>query len=351
MPTVKTIKPLGGGDFTTLAAWQVFAAAQATADQWAECYSGGNLGGVFMTAWASTPSATVYPRVYAEPGSRHDGNLGGASGTNGAYMLNTAPAPTFRSAIAFTELDGLVINKDAAASNAVMLTGADHTVRNCILRRNGGTAAPLLATDTAPKPTVQNVVYNNIFYFAPAVVAAGIPGVVVGNGNGTGGRGVFANNTVFNSLKALTSAVQINYLYGFNNESWIINNFVYGTNSAGGTYSFVDALDTGAYETQSFWSKNTTDDGGTAGYGDAFSSTASGPLTNYVASATDPHPLPGTILINTANDLNADATFGFSSADAVGTTRPFVLWDRGAIEYVAATSGGRRRRHTTEVYL
>ena len=42
MANVKTVKPAGGGDFTSLLAWEDYADGQSTADQWAECYSGGD---------------------------------------------------------------------------------------------------------------------------------------------------------------------------------------------------------------------------------------------------------------------------------------------------------------------
>lgn len=81
MPTIKTVKPDGTGDYTTLQSWHTFAAAQGSADQWAECYAG-NLGKLGFSAWSSTPDATHYPRIYAADGQRHNG----VSPTSGAYI-------------------------------------------------------------------------------------------------------------------------------------------------------------------------------------------------------------------------------------------------------------------------
>ena len=64
MATVKTVKPAGGGDFTTLALWEDYADGQTSADQWAECYSGGNLGAVTLSGWLATPDASNYPKIY-----------------------------------------------------------------------------------------------------------------------------------------------------------------------------------------------------------------------------------------------------------------------------------------------
>lgn len=75
MATIKTIKPLGGGDYTNLQDWWAFAKTQATADQWAECYGGASLGALDTTGGATfTADATTYPKIYAV-----DGYLGGMS--------------------------------------------------------------------------------------------------------------------------------------------------------------------------------------------------------------------------------------------------------------------------------
>ncbi len=71
MPTIKTIKPGGGGDYTSLQDWWDWAKTQATADQWAECYSG-NLGPLDATTGTTfTPDATLYPRIYVASGHQH----------------------------------------------------------------------------------------------------------------------------------------------------------------------------------------------------------------------------------------------------------------------------------------
>jgi hypothetical protein len=81
MATVKTIKPAGGGDYTTLQAWEDWADGEANADQWAECYTGGDLGGLTIASWTATPDADNYPRIYAADGEEHGGDK-----TAGAYF-------------------------------------------------------------------------------------------------------------------------------------------------------------------------------------------------------------------------------------------------------------------------
>lgn len=73
MPTISKIMPNGNGDFTTLQAWEDFADDQGSADQWAECYKGGDLGEVTLSGWAATPTVTDYPRIYTPFGQRHTG--------------------------------------------------------------------------------------------------------------------------------------------------------------------------------------------------------------------------------------------------------------------------------------
>ena len=86
MPTIKTIKPAGGGDFTTLALWEDFADGESSADQWAECYTGGNLGSVTLSGWSSTAGESAYPKIYAEPTQSHEANV-----SSGAYISALAP--------------------------------------------------------------------------------------------------------------------------------------------------------------------------------------------------------------------------------------------------------------------
>ena len=91
MATISTIMPAGGGDYSTLQAWEDFADGEASADQHAECYTGGNLGSLSIESWASTPSSTLYPRVYAAEGNKHNGDIAGgafisAASGNGVFV-------------------------------------------------------------------------------------------------------------------------------------------------------------------------------------------------------------------------------------------------------------------------
>jgi hypothetical protein len=103
MPTIKTIKPAGGGDYTTLALWEDYADGQSSADQWAECYTGGDLGPVNLDS-ASWPNSTSssYPKVYAADGHSHYGSI-----LSGAYISSTGSLPPFQTTVEHTRLEGI----------------------------------------------------------------------------------------------------------------------------------------------------------------------------------------------------------------------------------------------------
>ena len=70
MPTIKTIMPAGGGDYISLQDWwNNWASQQATADQWAECYSGDcGFFSNYELPHVATPDSTHFFRIYAAEG-------------------------------------------------------------------------------------------------------------------------------------------------------------------------------------------------------------------------------------------------------------------------------------------
>ena len=62
--------------------------SESSAAQWAECYSGGDLGEVVVgPIWDATSDATNYPKIYAAAGHFH-----GGSKTVGAYVEQVSTA-------------------------------------------------------------------------------------------------------------------------------------------------------------------------------------------------------------------------------------------------------------------
>ena len=88
MPTISDIKPAGGGDYTSLSSWETAVDGGANADEHARCFTGGNLGSVVMGGWVSTPTSSLYARIYTELDERHDGT----TAATGAYIDNGSAA-------------------------------------------------------------------------------------------------------------------------------------------------------------------------------------------------------------------------------------------------------------------
>lgn len=78
-PKIRTIRasthPLGTGDFTTIQSWEDYVDDKINPFQWAECYQGFDLGLFSLSGWASTPTSSGYPRIFAASGEVHLGNL------------------------------------------------------------------------------------------------------------------------------------------------------------------------------------------------------------------------------------------------------------------------------------
>ena len=94
-----TIKPAGGGDYTTLAAWEDWADGQPGPLEEAECYAGGDLGEVTLENWTPTP------RIYVAAGEGHDGTKGSA----GAYIDASAATGIYVHTVDGTQIEGLRI--------------------------------------------------------------------------------------------------------------------------------------------------------------------------------------------------------------------------------------------------
>jgi hypothetical protein len=70
--TISTVGP--GKDFATLQAWEDWADGQISKQQYAECYSGADLGEVYINGWGGGHVEDDTPWIYAAIGEEHDGN-------------------------------------------------------------------------------------------------------------------------------------------------------------------------------------------------------------------------------------------------------------------------------------
>lgn len=112
MPTIKTVKPAGGGDYTSLSSWEDAVEHESSAAQWAECYSGGNLGTVSVSGvdW-STPDSENYPKIYAATGNGH-----ATSTSSGAYIEGSS---CITSSLEYLRLEGIRIKNDSTSTYAI----------------------------------------------------------------------------------------------------------------------------------------------------------------------------------------------------------------------------------------
>tara|TARA_Y100001937_G_scaffold32893_1_gene46874 strand:+ start:19896 stop:21422 length:1527 start_codon:yes stop_codon:yes gene_type:complete len=156
MPTVKTIKPAGGGDFTTLALWEDFADGQSSADQWAECYTGGNLGSVTLSGWSSTPDSNDYPKIYAANKEGH-----GIDFSSGAYISASTPISV---GVPYTRIDGIRVSGSSNSEKAINFlasgTSRDCRVDNCLV--HGTFQYGIFIGQSSTGVSSSNYVTNNI---------------------------------------------------------------------------------------------------------------------------------------------------------------------------------------------
>jgi len=102
--TISTIKPAGGGDYTTLQGWEDWLDDQAIGDgQYAECYAGGDMGEVAFSGGV-VPTATEYVKIYTPLAERHDFK----DSAVGAYMVVDS-LNGFDAILSYTRIEGIRI--------------------------------------------------------------------------------------------------------------------------------------------------------------------------------------------------------------------------------------------------
>lgn len=162
MATVKTIKPGGGGDYTTLQAWENWADDQAGADQWAECYAGGDLGEVTLQTWTATPTASLYPRIYTPLAERHNGK-----DADVGARIEVGAANGIRDLLSFTRIEGIRIEVNSGASNAGISgagSGGGTVYDSNLIIANHVDAKKGIDVSVSNKDATGMVMRNNIIY-------------------------------------------------------------------------------------------------------------------------------------------------------------------------------------------
>lgn len=128
---ISTIKPAGGGDFTTLASWYTWTQSQSDpgpSDFFiAECYDGGNLGDFLLN------STYHNYKIVAAAGQRHNGTFG----SSGAYTLGNINAQNLSRDIIVEGIrfaNGATFYSNEAAANGVHQILVD----SCLFEMTGG---------------------------------------------------------------------------------------------------------------------------------------------------------------------------------------------------------------------
>jgi len=335
MATIKTVKPLGGGDFSSLQAWEDWADDQVSSAQWAECYSGGDLGLVTLGGWTTYPVAPDIPRIYAAPGHQHTGVRG-----TGAYISIPASSAGITSYIPveiigirmFFEyeaifgiflgsdyvnaLSGVLIDKClfetvvdfySNFSSGIYLLGdapgiTGCTIRNCLFY-------PELV-DLAPPEGLCSIQY-------PIYVDARLWGIVTGlvvDNNTIGGYASFGYGMWFRAIQGGTITATIR------------NNICMPSVPMADYNLFVSALTTYTF------TNNMSSDATAGVYG------GTGNLINKTASDQFVNTTSDLSLKATSEAINSGVTVATFSNDAIHTSgwRPQRgIWDMGALEKAA----------------
>lgn len=278
---VSTIKPGGGGDYTTLAAWWTaeFGSLEAP---WAECYTGGDLGMLDMDsitdALGFTPTADDYIRVYPGTDQQHTGRSG-----TGCYINVTSSGGIgiTNNVIDYTRLEGIRVELQIAGNGISMFSSSYGTIKDNLIENPsyvGGSVVGLSSSALTVSETGVKI-YNNFLYCNP------ISGAV------TGSKGL--------SLYATASGGDMSY------DLDVYNNTVYGFYTAVGTFEGIIL-------------KGTGDPNLNANIKNNIGVNTVGPVcarTNYGATS-------GTIVAS--NNLDDDGTFAsvFSSTSDQGSKLP-----------------------------
>ena len=327
MPTIKTIKPAGDGDYTTLALWEDFADGQSSADQWAECYTGGNLGAVTLAGWSATPDSSNYPKIYSADGHQHGGSV-----SSGAYISASAPMAI---GVAHTQIDGIRVTGTTNSNPAITFlssgTSKDCRVDNCIV--HGTFQYGIYIGQSSTGVTSSNYVTNNI------VIIDGTAGTTPAGiyAYGTDGSSGTTNMYIYNnSIYVANPGSLNNYGVRFANSASCTLNITVENNVVIGSVTSLNASITYAFNQITFntGTKQFNNNISSDGTADDFSG------SNHQINVTAENiftDAPNNVfsLTKTSLALNAGKTVASVLEDITGGSRPpGSAYDIGALEKI-----------------
>lgn len=208
---ISTIKPAGGGDYTSLSSWASDAAGDAgsktgNAGWHAECYKGGDLGQVNLSSWTYSGSVSAYPKIYAADGQGHGGDK-----TDGAYV-NAAGAAGIGVDVDYCQIIGLRLT---TTTNMTCIQHGIGTSRNgllvdgCLLHGSSGSLMALGCGPSSTSGTFELVVRNNIV--ENIELGSNVGGIVVYVIPMSGGKTVVLNAYVYNNTCVTVSSSSTPY--------------------------------------------------------------------------------------------------------------------------------------------
>lgn len=305
MPTVKTIKPAGGGDYTTLASWEDFADGEATADQWAECYDGGSLGSVVFASWTASPSAGAYPRIYVAEGTGHAGNQ-----VVGAFIANpTDTAAVACGGLAYIRVEGLrLLLGTGSGKHGVASVGVNAVIDGLLVVAGGANQYCLFLNSGTNVRISNNILLGSLSTQGAALLFGGTTSFLLENNTAAGGGYGF-------------------YFYapGGANVTVTAKNNVSIGHSVGDFYQTVaGTLNVTA-------SSNASEDATADDFGGTGNLTGIVPADEFTDPANDFTLLPTSQLIDAGADVSGDGV----TTDILGTARPQgAAFDIGAFEFI-----------------
>lgn len=319
MATIKTIKPDGTGDYTTLALWWAWAKTQATADQWAEVYSGGSVGTLTMTAFdTAVTSATEYPKIYAADGHKHIG----AIPTDTDDVAYSGEIYIYDS---YTEVDGMFIMDFGRCIN-VKASIKPWTVQNCLIKSVGTSSNSVVYWANWSGSSASGcILINNIIFVEQEIDDATESICYLGGNNNY--KATIYNNTIISEYDRIGILLRGSGTDSWNSVSGDIHNNAVFVGSGGSCYG---------ESTTGTWigtaSNNASSDGtATSILGGTNNKDTLDIDDQFTDSSSDCN------LLHTS-DLKGNGTTTYSSTDAVGNT-----WNNptsiGALESILTGSG------------
>ena len=316
MPTIKTIKPAGGGDYTTLQDWwDSYASLEANAGQWAECYVG-ECGPLDMTTHTGTPDSGDYYMVYGAADNWHDGSSGGAIMTSGATTaIKAAPS--------YTRVYNMHLILDNSGGVCVQFnnTGSGWQIHGCLIVNSTAPAGQEFSTGIAwvANTNITSSLKNNVIKGFYTDINAG--------GVGTGIVNIWQQTCEVGP----NGNVGISFA-GFQTYN-AINNIVVGASNA----NFQDD----GNGTLGTFDNNISEDATAGALGGSDNQDTVDPTSIFTDYAGEDYTLS-----NTSVARNAGFTIPSVSTDILGVARPqSTAYDIGAFEglpvdEVVNTSGG-----------